>query len=149
MKISVKEAKLTVLRARDYATIQQFLNLKFAFRPKKLPAFQETCFRSDRSVDILVRFQLVSCRERLAMLEKRLEDPSDETRVRLLGGADPEPEVLAKKIEELELRLAEKEEKLLEKDLIFEEVTRLADRTKKKSETGKEDTLELAKKVCL
>ena len=83
------------------------------------------------------------------MLEKRLEDPSDETRVRLLGGADPEPEVLAKKIEELELRLAEKEEKLLEKDLIFEEVTRLADRTKKKSETGKEDTLELAKKVCL
>lgn len=55
--------------------------------------------------------------------------------------------MLAKKIEELELRLAEKEEKLLEKDLIFEEVTRLADRTKKKSESGKEDTLELAKKV--
>ena len=57
--------------------------------------------------------------------------------------------MLVKKIEELELRLAEKEEKLLEKDLIFEEVNRLADRTKKKSETGKEDTLELAKKVCL
>lgn len=92
--------------------------------------------------------QLVASRERLAMLEKNLEDPSDENRVRLLGGEDPEPEVLAKKIEELELRLAEKEEKLLEKDLIFEEVTRLADRTKKKSETGKEDTLELAKKVC-
>ena len=55
--------------------------------------------------------------------------------------------MLAMKIEELELRLAEKEEKLLEKDLIFEEVTRLADRTKKKSESGKEDTLELAKKV--
>ena len=83
------------------------------------------------------------------MLEKKLEDPSDENRIRLLGGEDPEPEVLAKKIEELELRLAEKEEKLLEKDLIFEEVTRLADRTKKKSETGKEDTLELAKKVCV
>lgn len=83
------------------------------------------------------------------MLEKHLEDPSDESRVRLLGGEDPEPEILAKKIEELELRLAEKEEKLLEKDLIFEEVTRLADRTKKKSESGKEDTLELAKKVCI
>ena len=91
----------------------------------------------------------MASRERLATLEKHLEDPSDEARVRLLGGADPEPEVLAKKIEELELRLAEKEEKLLEKDLIFEEVTRLADRTKKKSETGKEDTLELAKKVCV
>ena len=54
MKISVKEVKLAVLRARDYATIQQFLNLKFAFRPKKLPAFQETGFRSDGSVDILL-----------------------------------------------------------------------------------------------
>ena len=54
MKISVKEVKLTVLRARDYATIQQFLNLKFAFRPKKLPAFRETGFRSDKSVDILL-----------------------------------------------------------------------------------------------
>lgn len=96
---------------------------------------------------VTLQIQLVACRERLAMLEKQLEDPSDESRVRLLGGQDPEPDVLAKKIEELELRLAEKEEKLLEKDLIFEEVTRLADRTKKKSESGKEDTLELAKKV--
>lgn len=98
---------------------------------------------------VYFHLQLVACRERLAQLEKKLEDPSDENRVRLLGGEDPEPEILAKKIEELEFRLAEKEEKLLEKDLIFEEVTRLADRTKKKSETGKEDTLELAKKVCL
>jgi len=96
---------------------------------------------------VTLQIQLVASRERLAMLEKKLEDPSDESRVRLLGGEDPEPEILAKKIEELELRLAEKEEKLLEKDLIFEEVTRLADRTKKKSESGKEDTLELAKKV--
>lgn len=47
----------------------------------------------------------------------------------------------------MELRLAEKEEKLLEKDLIFEEVNRLSERTEKKAETGKEDTLSLAKKV--
>ena len=107
-----------------------------------------TIFQLKKKLILDFRLQLVACRERLAMLEKKLEDPSDENRVRLLGGDDPEPEVLAKKIEELELRLAEKEEKLLEKDLIFEEVTRLADRTKKKSETGKEDTLELAKKVC-
>ena len=45
------------------------------------------------------------------------------------------------------MRLAEKEEHLLEKDLIFEQVTRLAERVKKKAESGKEDTLELAKKV--
>ena len=80
-------------------------------------------------------------------LERQLEGPGNEDRVRLLGGVDPEPEVLSKKIEELEIRLAEKEEKLLEKDLIYEEVTRLADRTKRRAESGKTDTLELAKKV--
>ena len=48
---------------------------------------------------------------------------------------------------QLEARLAEKEENLLEKDLIFEQVNRLVDRVKNKAEGGKEDTLELAKKV--
>ena len=45
------------------------------------------------------------------------------------------------------MRLAEKEESMLEKDLIFEQVCRLADRVHKKADTGKEDTLYLAKNV--
>lgn len=48
---------------------------------------------------------------------------------------------------QLEIRLAEKEENLLEKELIFEQVTRLSDRAKKRADTGKDDTLDLAKKV--
>ena len=48
---------------------------------------------------------------------------------------------------QLETRLAEKEEQLLEKDLIFEQVTRLAGRVRGKAETGKDDTLDLAKRV--
>lgn len=48
---------------------------------------------------------------------------------------------------QLEIRLAEKEESLLEKDLIFEQDTRLCERVKRKAETGKEDTLNLAKNV--
>ena len=50
-------------------------------------------------------------------------------------------------LQQLETRLAEKEEQLLEKELISEQVTRLADRVKKRAETGKDDTLDLAKKV--
>lgn len=50
---------------------------------------------------------------------------------------------------QLEARLAEKEEHLLEKDLIFEQVNRLVDRVKNKAEGGKEDTIELAKKVSM
>lgn len=43
--------------------------------------------------------------------------------------------------------MAEKEESLLEKDLVFEQVTRLSERVKTKAASGKEDTLMLAKKV--
>ena len=45
--------------------------------------------------------------------------------------------------------MADKEEKMLEKDLIFEEVTRLLERTSKKVDSGKDDTLKLAKKVTI
>ncbi|KAK3102624.1 hypothetical protein FSP39_012745 [Pinctada imbricata] len=80
-------------------------------------------------------------------LEKELENPYDEKRVRYLEGKDPPPAELQNKIEDLEMRLSEKEEALLEKDLIFEQVNRIADRVKNKAEGGKEDTLELAKRV--
>lgn len=45
------------------------------------------------------------------------------------------------------MRLAEKEEHLLEKDLILEQVNRLTERVKNKAEGGREDTLTLAKNV--
>ena len=37
MKLAVNEAKLTVLWARNCATVQQVLILTFAFGPEKLP----------------------------------------------------------------------------------------------------------------
>ena len=48
---------------------------------------------------------------------------------------------------QLETRLAEKEEQLLEKDLIFEQVQRLVERIRNKAQAGKDDTLTLAKRV--
>ncbi|KAG2460072.1 CC146 protein, partial [Polypterus senegalus] len=94
----------------------------------------------------LLQIQLSQCQDRTLELEKTLEDPSKESRTRILEGKDMSPPQLTKKIEELEMRLAEKEEKLLEKDLIYEQVTRLSQRIRLKSENGKEDTLFLAKK---
>ena len=161
--------------------------------------------------------QLLLCQDHLLDLEKQLEAPSEDGRIRVLKGDDPKPEELTSKVEEVvfvscfnaspvvlcpdtvpctvticswmfrgsrasskglkyakavqwernvlfELMTStyfihavcfcswsydwrKKEEKLLEKDLIFEEVNRLLERTKKKAETGKEDTLNLAKKV--
>ncbi|XP_072026353.1 coiled-coil domain-containing protein 146-like [Amphiura filiformis] len=96
---------------------------------------------------VTLQIQLASCQDRMHELEKELENPYDEKRVRLLEGQDPNPSHLNTRIEDLEIRLAEKEEQLLEKDLIFEQVTRLSERVKSKVDTGKEDTLQLAKKV--
>ena len=48
---------------------------------------------------------------------------------------------------QLEIRLATKEEHLLEKDLIFEQVCRITERHHTRAKAGKEDTVTLAKKV--
>ncbi|XP_058153941.1 coiled-coil domain-containing protein 146 isoform X2 [Dasypus novemcinctus] len=48
---------------------------------------------------------------------------------------------------QLELHLAQKEEKLLEKDFIYEQVSRLTDRLCSKTQACKQDTLFLAKKM--
>ncbi|XP_069484152.1 coiled-coil domain-containing protein 146 [Ambystoma mexicanum] len=91
--------------------------------------------------------QFSQCHDKVNELEKSLENPATENRTRLLDGKDPSVNDLLKKTDELELSLAEKEEQLLEKDFIYEHVSRLADRIRKKAENGKQDTLLLAKKV--
>lgn len=45
------------------------------------------------------------------------------------------------------MQLVDKEAKLLEMELVYEQVTRLSQRIQIKAENGKEDTLHLAKKV--
>ena len=48
---------------------------------------------------------------------------------------------------QLEIRLAEKEEQLLERELVFEQSTRLTERVHSKVNVGRDDSLALAKKV--
>ncbi|XP_076468743.1 coiled-coil domain-containing protein 146-like [Babylonia areolata] len=96
---------------------------------------------------VTLQIQLQQCQDRMLELEKELENPYDEKRVRFLGGVDPSPAEIQTKVEDLETRLAEKEEQLLEKDLIFEQVQRLVERIRNKAQVGKDDTLTLAKKV--
>lgn len=92
-----------------------------------------------------LQIQLSQCQDRMMELEKAIQDPHDESRVRFLEGKDLTPSDLQCKLEELEIRLAEKEESLLEKDLVFDQVCRLCDRVNNKAASGKEDTLNLAK----
>ncbi len=48
-------------------------------------------------------FQLESCQERLVDLEKILENPNDPARVRFLDGNDDTPEVIMKKLEQVNI----------------------------------------------
>ncbi|XP_036373402.1 coiled-coil domain-containing protein 146 [Megalops cyprinoides] len=89
--------------------------------------------------------QLSDCKDRRLELEKAVED--QQSRSRRLEGKDQPPEELIKKIEQLEEGLAEREAKLLEKELVYDQVTQLSERIRAKAENGKKDTLELAKKV--
>ncbi|XP_067915346.1 coiled-coil domain-containing protein 146 isoform X3 [Heterodontus francisci] len=91
--------------------------------------------------------ELALYQDKVQSLEKTLVDPSSENRSRLLEGDDPSFEELSKKIDEIDLKLARKEEQLLEKDLISDQVTRLSERINAKAMNGKQDTLTLAKKV--
>jgi len=96
---------------------------------------------------VTLQIQLSQCEDRKRALEKECEDSDGAYRIRMLGGTDPSPTDLQSAIENLELKLAEKEEKILELELVFEQSSRLADRLDKKVESGKDDSLTLAKKV--
>ncbi|XP_044136083.1 coiled-coil domain-containing protein 146 isoform X1 [Bufo gargarizans] len=96
---------------------------------------------------ITLQIQLSQCYDRVAELEELAQSPEKESRTRILEGKDPSLQDLIKKMEELELNLAEKEEHLLEKDFLYEQVSKLSERIRIKAENGKEDTLVLAKKM--
>lgn len=80
-------------------------------------------------------------------LTGELETPERTNRWRRLEGKDPEPEDLAAKLQVLEERLNDKKEQLLEKELVLEEVTNLANRLRAQAVEGREDAVELSKRV--
>ncbi|XP_075252758.1 coiled-coil domain-containing protein 146-like [Convolutriloba macropyga] len=96
---------------------------------------------------VVLQIQLSQCEDRLRDLEDTLGDPTKPGRVRYLEGDDGSPIELSRRIETLEERLADKEEKLLELELLLEQVSRLTERVRNKASLGKDDSLVLAKKV--
>jgi len=76
-----------------------------------------------------------------------LENPGNTDRWRELQGDDPDSEQLLAKVQVLEEHLNEKKEKLLEKELVLEEVTTLTGKLRKQAGQGRNETLELAQKV--
>eukprot|EP00658_Telonema_sp_P-2_P082061 TRINITY_DN8584_c0_g1_i1.p1 TRINITY_DN8584_c0_g1~~TRINITY_DN8584_c0_g1_i1.p1 ORF type:complete len:451 (-),score=170.02 TRINITY_DN8584_c0_g1_i1:286-1638(-) len=86
-------------------------------------------------------------REECDRLSKELVTPNNTQRWRWVRQEPPDPDELRDKIHLLEERLNDKQEQLLEKELVLEEVSNLSDRLRIQANDGRSDTLELAKKV--
>eukprot|EP00898_Chlorokybus_atmophyticus_P003312 jgi/Chlat1/3982/Chrsp26S04044 len=94
-----------------------------------------------------LRSELEATASRVEDVSNTLEDPATRPKWRNLEGKIPERDELLAKINSLEERLNDKKEQLLEKELILEEVTALAERLQEQAAEGREDTLELAATV--
>ncbi|KAG6929891.1 coiled-coil domain containing 146 [Chelydra serpentina] len=127
----------------------RFLKLKLAEKKRRIElSLKMLPMKNALDADLVVlQIQYSQCKDRIKSLEKHFADPEGKNRKRTLEGKDPSLPELFRKIEELEIQLVQKEEKLLEKDFIYEQVSRLTDRLRTKTENGKEDTLILAKRM--
>jgi len=81
------------------------------------------------------------------MLSSKLEDPGMHPNAVDLPGEDPDQEALLAKIHVLEERLNNKKEALLEKELVYEEVSNLAEKLRTQALDGRKYTLEVAEKI--
>nr|XP_033815000.1 coiled-coil domain-containing protein 146 isoform X2 [Geotrypetes seraphini] len=126
----------------------RFLKIQITEKNRQIEHAQKclTCKKTLEEEIVSSQIQLARCQDKVHELELKMEDPTTENRVRQLEGEDPSKADLITKTEELELRLAEKEEKLLEKEFLFEQVSRLFERSRIKAENSKQDTFTLANK---
>ncbi|XP_067438506.1 coiled-coil domain-containing protein 146 isoform X1 [Thunnus thynnus] len=91
----------------------------------------------------------------IAMLQIELSEARDQSLEGLnrtadykeLKGTDPSTAELVKKIEQLEMNLAERERQCLEKELLMDQVTRLSKPLREQADNCQQDRLSLAKKL--
>ncbi|XP_003921180.1 coiled-coil domain-containing protein 146 isoform X1 [Saimiri boliviensis] len=127
----------------------RFLKLKIAEKQRQIRVTQKL-LPAKRSLDAdlaVLQIQFSQCTDRIRDLEKEFVKLDGKNRARFLPGKDLTEKEMIKKLDELELQLAKKEEKLLEKDFIYEQVSRLTDRLSSRTQACKQDTLLLAKKM--
>ncbi|XP_029783741.1 coiled-coil domain-containing protein 146 [Suricata suricatta] len=127
----------------------RFLKMKIAEKQRQIHVIQKL-LPTKKALDAdlaVLQIQFSLCTDRIKDLEKQFINTKGENRTRFITGKDMTQEEIMRKLDSLELQLAKKEEKLLEKDFIYEQVSRLTDRLCSKTQACKEDTLLLAKKM--
>lgn len=126
------------------------LNVDLREMQRQLHVVRGTIPEVPKLVDEVVRLraQLASVRKRTDELSRELENPRSSLRTwRKLTGTDLDQQTLRARIQDLEERLNDKKESLLEKELILEEVTALSDKLRRQAVDGRQGTMELSQKV--
>merc|ERR1711959_512232 len=150
-KANIQEAILhsgqVDLRKREQEIRMLHINLADLARHKEVKLrLRDTVPGFESEVKKLNR-ELKAERDEGEKLSKALVTPNNETRWRWVRQEPPDPDELRDKIHLLEERLNDKQEQLLEKELVLEEVGNLSERLRRQANEGRSDTLELAKKV--
>ncbi|XP_051889998.1 coiled-coil domain-containing protein 146 isoform X2 [Pristis pectinata] len=150
-KLSIQDSLISNGDVELHSTEEEirFLKIQLAEETRKIQNLRKDvpCKQEMETNLTALHKEFAQCQDKVQSLEKMLMDPTSENRARILGGDDPSFEEVNKRVNEMELKLARKEEQLLEKDLILEQVARLTEQISVKVMNGKQDTLALAKKV--
>ncbi|XP_063253000.1 coiled-coil domain-containing protein 146 isoform X2 [Prinia subflava] len=126
-----------------------FLKLKVAEKKRevKLCLKQLTVKNALDANLVRLRTQYSQCRDKIKQLEKNHSDATNEYRKKEVGRKDPSPPELRKRIEQMEAELVQKEQRLLQIDLLCENISDLTDRIRAVVENGRQDVLLFARRT--
>ncbi|NXU88443.1 CC146 protein, partial [Xiphorhynchus elegans] len=137
IEMQVMDEKITILK------------LKVAEKKREIAlCFKELPVKNALHANLAgLHTQYSQCKEKIKQLEEIFGDATNENRRHEMGGKDPSPPELLKKIEQLEAELVQKEHRLLQMDFLCETVSELTDRIRAEAENGKQDTLLFARRI--
>ncbi|KAL2309063.1 hypothetical protein Nmel_005242, partial [Mimus melanotis] len=126
-----------------------FLKLKVAEKKREIKlCFKELTVKNALDVQLQrLQIQYSQCRDKIKQLEENHGDATNESRKQEMGGKDPSPPELLKRIEQMEAELVQKEQRLLKINFLCENISDLTDRTRAVVENGKQDTLQFARRT--
>ncbi|XP_039579599.1 coiled-coil domain-containing protein 146 [Passer montanus] len=126
-----------------------FLKLKLVEKKREVKlCFKELTVKNALDAHLAkLRIQYSQCRDKIKRLEENYGDATNESRKQEMGGKDPSPPELLKRIEKIEAELVQKEQRLLKIDFLCENVSDLTDRMRAVVESGKQDMLLFARRT--
>lgn len=127
----------------------KMINLELKEKQRKLNVVLKLVPEVPKLASRVIELKEARDRERTVVNERSalLENPEQHPRKIDLKGEDPDQDALQAKIQVLEERLNNKKEALLEKELVYEEVSNLAEKLRTQALDGRKTTLEINEKI--